>query len=134
MRNCHRAAVSASVLIVTLAIAGSALGADVVKHSGTIVAIAPDATTFVLAEVGRSQGASARPVITRRTIALAPDTKFAIVRRAVTAPDGLPGEFVETPAGPEDVWLNNHVTVECRREGTRLVASKITVPAIPSGD
>ena len=61
-------------------------------------------------------------VITYRTITLAPETEFAIVARADTAPTGFPGDFVETRLGPEGVYLNDHVTVDCRHEGKRLVA------------
>jgi len=76
-------------------------------------------------------------VITYRTITLAPETEFAIVARADTAPTGFPGDFVETRLGPEGVYLNDHVTVDCRHEGKRLVALKIIViePAgVETGD
>jgi hypothetical protein len=33
--------------------------------------------------------------------------------------------------GPENVFLNDFVTVECRHEGKRLVAVKIVVIGLP---
>jgi hypothetical protein len=118
----------ASVIAVLLALAASASADELVtRHSGTIVAIADDARTFVLAEVGPWQVRNGAIVITDRTITLAPATQYAMVGRADDAPSGFPGDFVELVLGPESVYLNDYVTVECRHEGKRLLAVKITV-------
>ena len=124
--------VSASVLAILLALTASASAAESVKHSGSIVSIAEDARTFVLAEVGPWQVRKGATVITYRTITLAPETEFAIVARAA-APSDFAGDFVESRLGPEDVYLNDYVTVDCRHEAKRLVALKITVTE-PAGD
>jgi hypothetical protein len=110
-----------------LALAASAGADGVVKHSGSIVAIADDARTFVLAEVGPWQVRNGATVVTRRTITLIPETQFAMVGRVDDAPSGFPGDFIEVALGPESVYLYDYVTVECRYEGTRALALKITV-------
>lgn len=114
-------------LALVLGLAGLSAAQPVVRHSGTIVSIADDARSFVLAEVGPWQLRDGATVLTRRTIWLAPDTAYAIVARAETAPSGFPGDFVERRIGPESVYLDDYVTVECRIEGQRLVARKVTV-------
>jgi hypothetical protein len=118
---------SASVLVILLGLTAAASAEERVRHSGSIVSIAEDARTFVLAEVGPWQTRDGATVITYRTIALTPETEMAIVARADAAPSGFPGDFVETALGPEDVYLSDYVTVDCRHEGRRLVALKITV-------
>lgn len=120
-------AMFAWVFAALLALTASASAEEIVRHSGSIVAIADDARTFVLAEVGPWQVRTGATVTTYRTITLMPETQFAIVGRLDDAPSGFPGDFVETPLGPEAVYLNDYVTVECRHEGKRLLALKITV-------
>jgi hypothetical protein len=66
-------------------------------------------------------------VITRRTITLARETEFAIVARDEAPPSGFPGDFVETRRGPDGVYLNDYVTVDCRHEGQRMIALRSTV-------
>ena len=110
-----------------LALGLSAGAGEVVKHSGAIVAIADDARTFVLAEVGPWQVRNGATVTTGRTITLIPETQFALVGRVDDAPSGYPGDFVEVAVGPEQVYLGDYVTVECRHEGKKMLALKITV-------
>lgn len=119
--------VTASLLLAPGALAAPAGAAEVVKQSGTIVDIAPDARTFVLAGVGPWRTRDGETVVTRRTIALTRDTTYVFAARAERAPSGFPGDFVETPVGPEHVYLHDHVTVESRHDGKRWVALKITV-------
>jgi hypothetical protein len=119
--------VFAAGLVTLLGFTAAAPAGQLVKHSGSIVSIADDSKTFVLAEVGSWQVRNGVTVITPRTITLAPETEFAIVARNDAAAGGFPGEFVETRLGPDGVYLNDYVTVECRHEGQRLVAVKITV-------
>jgi hypothetical protein len=130
-----RDVVSASLLVILLGPTASASAEESVRHSGSIISIAPSADTFVLAEVGPWQVRDGATVITYRTITLAPETEFASVARADTAPSGFPGDFVETRRGPDGVSVNDYVTVDSRHEGQRLVALKITVigPAADTG-
>lgn len=129
-----RRALATAFMTVTLVLAG-ALPADAQGHSrysGTIVSIADDAKSFVLAEVGPWQLRDGRTVVTHRTITLAPETAFAVVLRSPQAPSGFPNDFVEFPVGPESVFLDDHVTVECRHVGQRLIAVKVTVTGVPT--
>lgn len=112
----------------------SASAGERVKHSGSIVSIAANVKTFELAEIGPWQVRKGATVITYRRITLAPETEYAIVARTDQAPSGFPGDFVETPIGPESVYLHDYVTVDCRYEGRRLMALKITVTEVPIGD
>lgn len=97
------------------------------RHSGVILSVADDARSFVLGEVGPWQLRNGETVVTRVTIALAPDTQYAIAARREEAPSGFAGDFVETAVGPDQIYENDYVTVVARREGPRrLVAVKIT--------
>jgi hypothetical protein len=116
-----------TAVLIVLGTAAFAGPAQTMKHSGTIIAIADDGRTFVLAEVGPWRVRNGATVITRRTITVIPETAFAIAARNVETPGGFAGEFVETPLGPEGVYLYDYVTVDCRHEGKRLMALKITV-------
>jgi hypothetical protein len=118
-------------LVMLLALAAPSSAAEVERHSGSIVSIPDDARTFVLAEVGPWQLRDGETVLTRRTIELTPGTKYAIVARIDAAPSGFRGDWVEFEIGPERVYLYDQVTVECRHEGKRLVALKITVIEVP---
>lgn len=116
---------------IVLAFAALAAAAEIKQHSGRIVSIADDARTFVLAEVGPWQVRDGATVVTYRTVELAPETRFAIVARMDAAPSGFRGDWVEFEIGPERVYLNDQVTVDCRHEGQRLVAVKIIVVEVP---
>ena len=63
------------------ALTASASAGERMKHSGTIVSIAADVKTFVLAEVGPWQVRTGATVITYRTITLAPEAEYAIAAR-----------------------------------------------------
>jgi len=123
----RRRARLAFVLSTLLVLTGSAAAEEVMKHSGSIVAIADDAQTFVLAEVGPWQRRQGATVITYRTITLLPQTQFTFVGRVDEGNGGFPGNFVEAPLEPDAVYLHDYVTVECRHEGARLLALRITV-------
>jgi hypothetical protein len=84
----------------------------------------------VLAEVGPWSTRNKATVITYRTITLVDETQYALAVREEGTGAAFPGSFVEYPVGPEAVRLNDYVTVECRHEGKRLVAVRITV-ALP---
>ena len=116
-----------SILGIVLASSGAAGAGNVIRHSGSIASIADDERSFVLSEVGPWRGRSGGTATIHRTIALTPETEFAIVARAEAAPSGFAGDFVEMGMGVGSVFLNDYVTVECRHEGGRQVALKVTV-------
>lgn len=128
-----RALALASIAGIVLAASGLAGAQEVVKHSGVIVDVDERAGTFVLAEIGPWEIRDGRTVITRRTITLTPATEFAIVFRDDEAPSGFAGDYVETPLEPWAVYVDDHVTIECRHEGPRFVALKIVVTDLPGG-
>jgi hypothetical protein len=117
----------AFALVGLLALTASAGAPETVTHSGKIVAISDGAGTFVLAEVGPWQLRAGETVVTRRTITLTPATQFVMVGRGDDAPSGFPGDFVEVVLGDDAVYLYDYVNVECRHEGKKLLALKITV-------
>ena len=125
---------SFSVFALLLSLAASVSAGEVMKHSGVIVAIADDARTFMLAEVGPWQVRHGTTVVTHQIITLLPDTQFTMVGRFDDAPSGFKSDFVEVPLGPDAVYLNDYVTVECRHEGSRMLALKITVVELPNGE
>ena len=116
----------AGLVATLLVLPASSEGGDIVRHSGVIVDIADDGSTFVLAEIGPWQIRNGQTVITYRTINLAPETTYARAKRAADAPSGFPGDFVEVPVGPDAVYMNDYVTVESRHEARRVVAVKVT--------
>jgi hypothetical protein len=114
------------VVAILLGLVATAGAEETMKHSGSVVSIADDGWTFVLAEVGPWQVRDGATVITYRTITLMPQTTYAIVARAQAAPSGFGGDFVETGLGRDRLHPNDYVTVDCRHEGRRLLALKIT--------
>lgn len=122
--------VLASILAV-VGLTAPAGSEETVKHTGTIISIAGDATAFVLAEVGPWQERYGEALVTELPIRLTPATEFALVKRGATPPSGFPGDFVETRIGPQEVRLGDYVTVVCRLDGGRLLALKITVNEMP---
>jgi len=124
----------AALLALALVLAGRADAQPLEKHSGVIVDANENARTLVLAEVGPWQVRDGKTVITRRTIAFTRETQFAIAFRAEDPSDGFMGAFVEAPLEAWAVYVGDHVTIECRRDGPRLVAVKMTVTDLPGAD
>jgi len=118
-----------TVLLLTVAGAPFAAGAEEIRHSGTVLAVNRDAGTFTLGEVGPWRVEQGVLQITRRTISVTPDTEFVLAKRAK---EGVkyPGDFVEERLDPWNVAVGDFVTVECRHEGKRLIALKIAVPVV----
>ena len=119
------------LIALVVGVSGSGMASDRVKHSGTILSISEDGVTFVLAEIGPGRGGAVS--ITYRTISITPNTEFAIVARADTAPSGFAGDFVELRIERQGLYPDDFVTVDCTHEGRRLVALKVTVtePPVP---
>jgi hypothetical protein len=117
-----------------LALAGAAGAQPLERHSGVIIDANEAAGTLVLAEVGPWRVRDGRTVLTNRTITFTPRTEFAIAFRAEEPDSGFPGRFVEAPIEAWAVYVGDHVTVECRRDGPRLVAVKMIVTDLPGAD
>jgi hypothetical protein len=119
----------ASILLVAGGQSGAAT-AEVVKHSGTIVEIDAHGAQLVLEEVGPWRVRDGVTQVIRRTIALTPATDVVIAVR-VNPPGGYAGDFVEGPLAMFALEPGDVITVDCRREGPRLVAVKITTTSTP---
>lgn len=126
MKHLRPLIIFAAVLAV-LGFGERAQAQETMKHSGSIVSIDDMAGTFVLAEVGPWKVRDGKTVVTYRTITVTPETQFAIVGRDYDGFEGLPGAFVERAIGGDEIYLNDYVTIDCRHEGKRLIALKITV-------
>jgi hypothetical protein len=120
-----------SGFVILLGFSGAAGAGNVMKHSGSIASIADDELSFVLSEVGPWHVRRGATATTNRTIALTPETEYAIVARAEAASSGFAGDFVEMRMGVASVFRSDYVTVECRHEGGRQVALKVTVIYVP---
>ena len=129
-----KTAAAAQALLLAVILAAGAAAQTLEKHSGVIVDADEAAGTLVLAEVGPWQVRDGKTVITHRTIVFTPKTEFAIAFRAEEPVDGFVGAFVETPLDPWAVYVGDHVTIECRRDGARLVAVKMTVTDLPGAN
>jgi hypothetical protein len=121
-------------VLLLLAIVEAAGAQPLEKHSGVIADANGSAGTLVLAELGPWRVRDGRTVITYRTIAFTPATEFALAFRAEHPDSGFSGAFIETPLEPWAVYVGDHVTIECRHEGKRLVAVKMTVTDLPGAD
>ena len=110
---------SATILVAT---GPPVVAEQMAKYSGTVLAIDVAHGQLVLEEVGPWRGGVTQR--TRRTIALTPETEYAIGLRA-NPPGGFPGEFIEGPLHPTDIEVGDMVTVLCRKDGHRPVALKI---------
>jgi hypothetical protein len=116
-----------ALAMVLLGIGGHPVAAaDIFKHSGTVVAIDIARGQLVLDEVGPWQVRDGVAQMTRRTIVLTPVTAFAIVLRASPA-GGFPGALVASPLAANAVIAGDVITVDCRHDGSRFVALKVTV-------
>ena len=117
--------------VVALAGIGLALGvatAGASDHSGTVVSVDTTAGMLVIGEIGPWQIREGKTLITERTIAVAPSTRFVAVRRSREAgPSGWIGELVEMPLDPWAVKEGDFVTVRATSEDTGLRAEKVTV-------
>ena len=121
----RRAVVLAVSLVLVAAASQPSVAAESVKHSGTILEMDAGRGRLVLEEVGPWQVRDGVTQVIRRTIVLTAATRFAIALRA-NAPDGFAGAFVEGTLLPAALEVGDLITAECRYDGRRIVALKIT--------
>jgi hypothetical protein len=129
-----RTARTIAAVIAVLAIGGFATGVaggELPRHSGLVVAIDDETGAFVLAEVGPWRVRDGETVVTRQTIMVTDETKFVLARRVDRPPSGYPRDYVVHDL---DLWgldIGDFVTVECRHERGRLLATKVIVVDVP---
>ena len=100
-----RPVVFAFVLASLAALPGLASAQQVMKHSGSIVAMDRAAGTLTLAEVGPWRTEAGTTVVTLLTITMTPDTELTLVYRASDAPSGFSGDWIEEKSDRSHVVL-----------------------------
>lgn len=110
---------------VLLAVSGGE-AARTTAYSGTVVAIDPEVGVLTFDEVGPGRVAKGRTLVTRRTVAITPDTSFNTFIR-INAPGGFAGDFLEVALDAGDVTAGDFVTAECVAERGRLIAVRVTL-------
>jgi hypothetical protein len=118
-------------LVLLLALGASPLtpAADAARtstHSGTVVALDPQGGVMIIEEIGPWRVEQGGTVVTRRTMALTPVTKFNTFIR-VNVPGGFAGDFIEVTLDAEDMASGDFVTAECVHERRRLLAVRVTM-------
>jgi hypothetical protein len=106
------------------------------KHSGEIVAVAPDGLTITLDELGPWTGRNTRSV--RRTVEITKSTKIRLDSRAAltAAAGGWPGGFQAWPLQATELHPGDFATVTGEPSNNKLIADSIAVvrtsaPAAP---
>jgi hypothetical protein len=102
---------------------------EMVTHYGTVVAIDVSGGQLVFEEIGAWPGRGGVTESIRHTVELIPATRFTFASRTET-PCDLVGGKVERSLDPIFFEVGDAVTIECRHEGARLIAVKVTVTAM----
>lgn len=120
------ASLLALVFVLVAAPAVPAADTGRVTFSGIIVFIDPAGGVLRLEEVGPWRVGQGRTVTTVRTVLFNARTRFNTHIR-VNAPGGFPGDFIEVDLDIDSVTPGDFATVECVRDGGRLVAVRVTL-------
>ena len=127
MVTVRRTAATLVAGIVCLLLA-SAAGADE-RHSGRVVAVDDTAALVVIDEVGPWRVHNGMTQTTRLAVTVTPSTRIVSHIR-VNIPGRFEGDFIEVALDLADVTSGDFVTVECRREDGRLVASSMAIAEV----
>ncbi len=102
--------------------------ADLLRHSGTLVAIEDARGLLKLEEMGPWTG-ELESTITRRELRLAPDLEVKLIKRDHdgTGEDGWRGGFAVTPIAVSALRTGDYITVGTRRRGDDVVVELIEV-------
>jgi hypothetical protein len=105
----------AALVLVGATLASPALASDTSLHSGVIASIDVATHTLRLEQMGPWQGESTKPFT--RTIALSPDTKYALVTRAKGPnPQGWIGGYIVSPLAASAVRPGDFANVTVARD------------------
>jgi len=116
----------ASAVLLTSPPVVSAAADEMVTHYGTVVAIEIRGGQLVFDEIVGRGGVTET---IRHTVELIPATRFVFASR-MDEPCDLVGRGVERSLDAVFVEVGDGITVECRHEGARLIAVKVTVTAM----
>jgi hypothetical protein len=114
-----------------LVLAGAAFAATetsaVRKHSGVIVAVAPNAGTITVDEMGPWAGPNSTPV--RETVAITSSTTIQLDSRSAGTggPGGWPGGFQASPLRASELRPGDFATVTIEQSRGGPVAASIAV-------
>jgi Domain of unknown function (DUF5666) len=123
-----RSYLAMTVAAALLSLAAVAWAGGELSVSGTVTSIDPANGILVVTEMGPWTITKGETVMTRRTFVLTARTEFARVSRSDSpAPTGWTGDFVEAPAAPDQLRPGDFVTVEVERDGSRLIARRVTL-------
>jgi hypothetical protein len=103
---------------------GEALAQE--RRSGTVIGVDDRTRTIVIEEVGPWRVQKGVTQVMRHTIVIAPSARITSYIR-VNVAGRFGGDFLEVPFELSDVAIGDFVTVEGRRVGRRLIASRIDV-------
>jgi len=116
-----------AIVVTGCLLTADADGQERPKHSGTIVAVARDAQTITVEEMGPWTGPTTSPL--RRTVKLTSQTRIGLAARSTPAPTsgGWPGDFQESPLEATDLRPGDFVTVTATTAGGEVVAESVAV-------
>jgi hypothetical protein len=108
-------------------VAPSPARAQVVKHSGVLLDVDPEAGAIVLAEFGPWRLDAETTVITVWAIIVPRDTEFVLVRRLAEEPDGFAGAVVTEELEPWTIHRGDFAIVDCLHRGDWTIALRIVI-------
>lgn len=115
-----------ALLLVMLVLTSASPGAEISRHSGIVLAVDRVAGTVILGELREWRTQQGVEII-RRPIVVEVATAFVRARRQPEAPSGYRGDWTEEALAAWGLQEGDFVTVECVHEGSRLVATRITL-------
>src|ERR1700693_5291149 len=119
------ACIAAAVILGFFAVATAA---EMMPHSGIVVAVGRAAGTIAIDEKTPEHVGKPSAAVNRITMRVTPHTTFIAARRADDGRD-WPGGFLETSLPEWTVKVGDSVTVLCQHEGPALTALDIWVAA-----
>jgi hypothetical protein len=119
----------ASALLAVGAHGVSVAGDEMVTHHGTILAIDASRGQLIFEETRPPTSRDAVADSIRITVELIPATRYTFASGTDTPCDPVHGS-VESPLDPVFLEVGDTVSIECRHEGGRLIAVKVTVTAM----
>jgi hypothetical protein len=130
MRHIWRGAGSLVIVVAVLGLL-SPVARAAERRSGTVVSVDDRSGTIVIDEIGPWRVEKGVTQVTRHSIVVTAATKITSHVR-VNVPGRFSGDFIDVALELADVSPGDIVTVECRRERGRLVASSIDVAELES--
>jgi hypothetical protein len=109
-----------------LALTAVSYGAETVRYSGVILGVDREAGTIILGEL-REWWTVRGAEIVRRPMVVEMATASVRVRRPPEAPGRDRSEWTEEPLDPGGLHEGDVVMVDCVYEGSRVVATTITL-------